>query len=641
MFFLKEQSKTYYCKYNFEFFINDYWIAIVLNKYSFKQYIFLLILIITSIIYTLPNIYKKIPVIQINFIKEKNFNIKFLKKIDKILKKHNIFYVKTFFNKKNINFIFNNVEDQIEAYKIIKNNLNKQNYIISAKLKSSVPKWFSYIKATPIKLGLDLRGGVYFLLKVNSDYVLQKFKEQNISDITTFINKKNINFIKKNSKKNKFNYQIFFKNINIRNKVFYYFTKKNNSFINYKMISNKGIFIYLGNEVLNRLKNSIIDNNINVLRNRVNEIGITDSVVQRKGIDSIIIELPGIQNIKEAKKIIGSTATLEFHLITNYYENINKKNFYRMFWKNKIPVYVEKKIIIDGTHIIDATYNRDEYNNPQVNVFLNKKGGYILSEFSKNHIGDNIASLLISYINSKKKDNSNILSDKKVEIINIATIQSQLGDSFRITGIQNIEEAKKISILLKSGILSSPIKIVQEEIIGPTVGKQNIKQGIKACIIGIIFCITFMLLYYNVFGMIAIFALFINILFIISLFSLLPGLTLTMSGIAGIVLTLAIAIDANVLINERIKEELQENKPIQKAIFYGYKRAFSSIFDSNILTIINSFILYIFGSREIQGFAITTCIGVLTSFFTSVFITHAIINIIYGNKKIKTLPIKF
>ncbi|QJC29017.1 protein translocase subunit SecD [Enterobacteriaceae endosymbiont of Plateumaris rustica] len=609
----------------------------MLNKYYWWQYILIVLFIIIGIIYSLPNIYRDIPIIKIKILKKNFSKVKILANLKKELNSNQIQYKKFFINKNNIFIIFNDVVNQLQAYEIIKENSHKK-YTVIVKLISSIPKWLLFLKAKPIKLGLDLRGGIYFLLKINNNYIFQKLREQNIEDLKLILKDKKISF--NLNKSHYFNYKIFFKNNIIRNKVFNFLKKNNNNFVNYTMINN-GLLITMKNKWFLELKKSIIENNIDVLRKRVNQIGISDSIVQRKGINNIIIELPGIQNLSEAKEIIGSTATLEFHLVNNNINNIQNKNFSYYIWNNKIPLFLNKKIIIDGSNIIHSNISRDEYNQPQVNIFLDKKGGDILSKFSEKHIGDNIATVLVNYINSNKKDiKGNIIQNKKEEIINVATIQSKLNNSFKITGLKNIKEAKKLSILLRSGSLSAPIQIIEEQNIGPSIGQENIKQGIKACIIGILICIIFMIFYYRIFGIIAIIALFINLIFTMSFLSLLPGATLTMSGIAGIVLTLAIAIDANVLINERIKEELNNKISIQKAIDYGYKGAFSSIFDANITTLITSCVLYSLGSREIQGFAITTFIGILTSMFTSIIITRAIVNIIYGGKKIKKLPIQ-
>ncbi|QJC29460.1 protein translocase subunit SecD [Enterobacteriaceae endosymbiont of Plateumaris pusilla] len=608
----------------------------MLNKYYWWQYILIVLFIIIGIIYSLPNIYTDIPIIQINISNKNLSKIKILENIKNKLNVNRISYKKYLIKKNNINIIFFNIENQLQAYKIIKENSNNK-YSVIIKLISTIPKWLSFLKAKPIKLGLDLKGGIYFLLRINNDYIFQKLREQNITDLKLILNNKNISFQLK--RLNNFNYKIIFSNNVIRNKVFNYLKNKNNNFVNYIIINN-GLLVSMKNKWFLELKKAIIENNIDVLRKRVNQIGISDSIVQKKGIDNIIIELPGIQNLSEAKEILGSTATLEFHLVDNNINNIQNNNFSYYLWKNKIPLFLNKKIIIDGSNIIHSNISRSEYNQPQVNIFLDDKGGNILSKFSEKHIGDNIATVLVNYINSDKKDKKgNFIQNKKEEIINIATIKSKLNNSFVITGLKNIKEAKNLSILLRSGSLSAPIQIIEEQNIGPSVGKENIKKGMKACIIGISICIIFMIFYYNIFGIIAVIALFINLIFIISLLSLLPNATLTMSGIAGIVLTLAIAIDANVLINERIKEELDNDISIQKAIDYGYKGAFSSIFDANITNLIISSFLYSLGSREIQGFAVTTFIGILTSMFTSIIITRAIVNIIYGGKKIKKLPI--
>ena len=303
------------------------------------------------------------------------------------------------------------------------------------------------------------------------------------------------------------------------------------------------------------------------------------------------------------------------------------------------PVVLYKRVILTGDHITDSTSSQDEYNQPQVNISLDSAGGNIMSNFTKDNIGKPMATLFVEYKDSGKKDaNGRAVLVKQEEVINIA-IQSRLGNSFRITGINNPSEARQLSLLLRAGALIAPIQIVEERTIGPTLGMQNIEQGLEACLAGLLVSILFMIIFYKKFGLIATSALIANLILIVGIMSLLPGATLSMPGIAGIVLTLAVAVDANVLINERIKEELSNGRTVQQAIDEGYRGAFSSIFDANITTLIKVIILYAVGTGAIKGFAITTGIGVATSMFTAIVGTRAIVNLLYGGKRVKKLSI--
>ena len=411
-------------------------------------------------------------------------------------------------------------------------------------------------------------------------------------------------------------------------------------------------FRYANNDMVEleaRLKEAreyAVQQNINILRNRVNQLGVAEPLVQRQGADRIVVELPGIQDTARAKEILGATATLEFRLVNS---NVDQSAAAagRIPGDSEVkqtregqPVVLYKRVILTGDHITDSTSSQDEYNQPQVNISLDSAGGNIMSNFTKDNIGKPMATLFVEYKDSGKKDaNGRAVLVKEEEVINIANIQSRLGNSFRITGINNPNEARQLSLLLRAGALIAPIQIVEERTIGPTLGMQNIQQGLEACLAGLVVSILFMIFFYKKFGLIATSALIANLVLIIGIMSLLPGATLTMPGIAGIVLTLAVAVDANVLINERIKEELSNGRSIQQAIDEGYKGAFSSIFDANVTTLIKVLILYAVGTGAIKGFAITTGIGVATSMFTAIVGTRAIVNLLYGGKRVKKLSI--
>lgn len=396
---------------------------------------------------------------------------------------------------------------------------------------------------------------------------------------------------------------------------------------------------------LSEAREYAVQQNINILRNRVNQLGVAEPVVQRQGADRIVVELPGIQDTARAKEILGATATLEFRLVNTNVDQAAAASG-RVPGDSEVkqtregqPVVLYKRVILTGDHITDSTSSQDEYNQPQVNISLDSAGGNIMSNFTKDNIGKPMATLFVEYKDSGKKDaNGRAVLVKQEEVINIANIQSRLGNSFRITGINNPNEARQLSLLLRAGALIAPIQIVEERTIGPTTGMQNIEQGLEACLAGLLVSILFMIIFYKKFGLIATSALIANLILIVGIMSLLPGATLV-CGIAGIVLTLAVAVDANVLINERIKEELSNGRTVQQAIDEGYRGAFSSIFDANITTLIKVIILYAVGTGAIKGFAITTGIGVATSMFTAIVGTRAIVNLLYGGKRVKKLSI--
>ncbi|MBK4765106.1 MAG: protein translocase subunit SecD [Pantoea sp. Brub] len=612
----------------------------MLNYHYLWKYICILFLIIAGFIYALPNLYGENPTIQI--INHGDFDTKILNNIKNILKQNNISYISMISENNIITIRFINIDLQLYANKLIKSILNK-NYITVLNITPSTPAWLRYISAKPMKLGFDLRGGIHFLIEVDMYNILKKMQDQKYTNIFENLNKDNIAYI--NIEKNQdCSINIYFNNIFSLEKALNYLKKIDNQIL-IKQHNKNVLSINLTDNYINKLKDMAIQQNVVVLRNRINQLGIAESLVQRQGSKYISVNLPGIQDIAYAKKILGTTATLEFRLVNNVI-NFNKldgnippdSEFRKMQSGKSILVY--KEIIMSGDHITDAVASLDEYNNPQVNISLDNSGGMIMSNFSQNHIGKLIATLFVEYIKNNTSNINNSMFIKQEQIINIATITTPLNNNFRITGIKNIKEANQFATLLRAGALFAPIKIIEEKIVGPTMGQQNINKGLNACLYSLIFCIVFMVIAYKKFGLISIIALIINLIFIISIISLLPNITLTMSGIAGIILTLAVAIDANILINERIKEEIRNGKSAYVAIYTGYKKALSSIIDANITTVIKMFILYIIGTDFIKGFAIISSIGIVTSMFTSIICTRAIINLIYSkNKLVKKISI--
>ena len=391
----------------------------------------------------------------------------------------------------------------------------------------------------------------------------------------------------------------------------------------------------MSDQRLSEARSYAVMQNITILRNRVNQLGVAEPLVQRQGADRIVVELPGIQDTARAKEILGATvdpAAIEAGRIPGDTEVKYTRD------GRKVALY--KRVILTGDHITDSTSQSDEYGQPQVSISLDSAGGNTMSDFTKDNLYKPMATLFVEYKDSGRKDAAGrSILEKNEEVINIANIQSRLGSNFRITGIDNANEARQLSLLLRAGALIAPIQIVEERTIGPTLGLQNIEQGLEACLWGLMASILFMVIYYRKFGLIASSALLANLILIVGVMSLLPGATLTMPGIAGIVLTLAVAVDANVLINERIKEELRNGRSVQQAIHEGYKGAFSSIIDANLTTLITAVILYAVGTGSIKGFAITTAIGVATSMFTAIIGTRAIVNLLYGGKRINKLSI--
>ncbi|MEI2603759.1 protein translocase subunit SecD [Erwinia aphidicola] len=615
----------------------------MLNRYPLWKYIMLIVVLLVGLLYALPNLYGEDPAVQVTGARGSAASEQTLVQIQNALKQDNIQSKSLALENGAILARFANTDVQLRAREAIMQALG-ENYVVALNLAPATPTWLAMLAAEPMKLGLDLRGGVHFLMEVDMDTALGKLQEQNIDNLRSDLRDKNIPYVNVRKTDN-YGLEIRFRDAGARDEAVSYLTGRHRDMVINSSGSN-ALTAVMSDERMREAREYAVQQNINILRNRVNQLGVAEPLVQRQGSDRIVVELPGIQDTARAKEILGATATLEFRLVNTSVDATAAANG-RVPGDSEVkdtrdgqPVVLYKRVILTGDHITDSTSSTDEYNQPQVNISLDSAGGNIMSNFTKDSVGKAMATLFVEYKDSGKKDaNGRAILAKQEEVINVANIQSRLGNSFRITGINNPNEARQLSLLLRAGALIAPIQIVEERTIGPTMGAQNITQGLEACLWGLIASIVFMVVYYRKFGVIATSALVANLVLIVGIMSLLPGATLTMPGIAGIVLTLAVAVDANVLINERIKEELKNGRSIQQAIHEGYKGAFSSIIDANVTTLITAIILYAVGTGSIKGFAITTAIGVVTSMFTAIVGTRAIVNLLYGGKRINKLSI--
>lgn len=603
----------------------------------------LVVVLIVGLLYALPNLYGEDPAVQISGARGVAASEQTLIQVRNELTKEKISWKSVAMEEGTVLARFESTDTQLRAREVLLSALGDK-YVVALNLAPATPRWLSLLKAEPMKLGLDLRGGVHFLMEVDMQTALGKLQEQNIDSLRSDLREKGIPYSTVRKEDN-YGLSIQFRDSAARDQANTYLTGRHRDLV----FSNQGdnvLRVVMSDARLSEAREYAVQQNITILRNRVNQLGVAEPLVQRQGADRIVVELPGIQDTARAKEILGATATLEFRLVNTNVDASAAANG-RIPGDSEVketrdgrPVVLYKRVILTGDHITDSTSSMDEYNVPQVNISLDSAGGNIMSNFTKDNINKPMATLFVEYKDSGKKDaNGRSVLVKQEEVINIANIKSRLGNSFRITDIENANEARQLSLLLRAGALIAPIQIVEERTIGPTLGAQNITQGLEACLAGLAVSIIFMLFFYKKFGLIATSALLANLVLIVGIMSLLPGATLTMPGIAGIVLTLAVAVDANVLINERIKEELSNGRSVQQAIHEGYQGAFSSIFDANITTLIKVLILYAVGTGSIKGFAITTGIGVATSMFTAIVGTRAIVNLLYGGKRINKLSI--
>jgi preprotein translocase subunit SecD len=603
----------------------------------------LILALLVGLLYALPNLYGEDPAVQITGARGAAASETTLVQIQNVLKEQNITSKSIALENGAILARFSNPDVQLRAREALLSALG-ENYVVALNLAPATPYWLSILGAEPMKLGLDLRGGVHFLMEVDMDTALGKLQEQTMDTLRSDLREKGIPYATVRKIDN-YGTEVSFRDGQSRDQAVSYLAPRHRDLV-INSTGDNALRAVMADTRLREAREYAVQQNITILRNRVNQLGVAEPLVQRQGADRIVVELPGIQDTARAKEIHGATATLEFRLVNTAVDRSAAASgrvpgdSEVKYTRDGQPVVLYKRVILTGDHITDSTSSADEYNRPQVNISLDSTGGNNMSNFTKDNIGKPMATLFVEYKDSGKKDaNGRTILVKQEEVINVATIQSRLGNSFRITGIDNPNEARQLSLLLRAGALIAPIQIVEERTIGPTLGMQNITQGLRACLWGLVASILFMVVWYRKFGLIATTALVANLVMIVGIMSLLPGATLTMPGIAGIVLTLAVAVDANVLINERIKEELKNGRTVQQAIHEGYKGAFSSIVDANITTLITAIILYAVGTGSIKGFAITTAIGVATSMFTSIVGTRAIVNLIYGGKRISKLSI--
>jgi preprotein translocase subunit SecD len=603
-------------------------------------------IIAISALYALPNIYGEDPAVQVTGARGASVELSMLDSVTNALDKAHLSYKSAVLEKGSILVRFKDTDTQISARDIISSALGK-NVIVALNLAASTPDWLESIGGTPMKLGLDLRGGVHFLMEVDMHAAMEKLLSQEEDAFRTELREAKIRYRSIKTSENQ-SVDIVLRNEDQANQAMKRLQPKHPD-MTLTATNSNGRYVLNAKYTEARLlaiRKDSVEQNIKILRNRVNELGVAEPLVQRQGASRIVVELPGVQDTARAKEILGATATLEFRQVDTSVD-LSAAAAGRVPAGTEVkkdrqgrPVVLKKRVILSGSSITDASSSTDEYGRPQVNISLDSEGGSKMSAFSEKNIGKLMATVFAEYKDSgRKTPKGKVILSKHEEVINQATIQSALGRSFRITGIDSPAEAPNLALLLRAGALIAPISIVEERTIGPSMGQQNIDMGIQACLWGMLAVMVFTALYYRKFGLIANLALFANLVLIVGVMSMIPGATMTLPGIAGIVLTVGMAVDANVLIFERIREELRDGKNPQQAIHQGYANAFSTIADANITTLITAIILFAVGTGAIKGFAVTLSIGILTSMFTAIIGTRCIVNLLYGGKRIKKLSI--
>ncbi|MCE3056479.1 protein translocase subunit SecD [Aggregatibacter actinomycetemcomitans] len=616
----------------------------MLNRYPLWKNLMVIFVVAIGILYALPNLYGEDPAVQISGTRGQEANSAVLSDVQSVLKDNNLTTKSIVLESGSILVRFNNTDTQLLAKDKITEKLGT-NYSVALNLAPATPKWLSSIGGNPMKWGLDLRGGVRFLMEVDMNSALSKRQEQLQDSLRTELRKEKYQYSAIKSIDN-FSTGVTLTNSEQLSDVQRYLRKQHPN-LDVSVTSENTLSLGLSDSVLNEARESAIEQNLSILRKRVTELGVAEAVIQRQGAERIVVELPGVQDTARAKEILGATATLEFRIV-NASANLEAaargmvpSDSEVKYDRNNRPVVLYKRAVLGGEHITNASSGVDQNTSlPQVSVTLDSEGGEIMSQTTRLNLKKPMATLYVEYKDSGKKDeNGKTILQKHEEVINVATIQGRFGSQFQITGIDSPAEAQNLAVLLRSGALIAPIQIVEERTIGPSLGAQNVEQGLQASFWGLMIVVAFIVIYYRKFGIIANIALIANIVLLVGLISLLPGATLTMPGIAGIVLAVGMSVDANVLIFERIKEEIRNGRPIQQAINEGYSGAFSSIFDANLTTILTAVALYAVGTGPIKGFAITLSLGIAISMFTAITGTRAIVNFLYGGKRIDKLSI--
>ena len=618
-----------------------------MNKFSIYQYALILIVLVLGSIYALPNLYPTQPSIQVAYTDSaKSADQILLNDLEEILEKSEINAEEIFLRENKIVIKFADVETQLQSKTVLQQALLDR-VIIALNLEPSTPKWLKDLGGNPVKLGLDLSGGVHFLLEVDIDTAQEGRLELLLDTYRRTFKEEKIKYDSSSIRDLSLYFQFSDKSSYNRALKKYRDDSLGISGVQYVITerpSTNTLLLEYSDIALREIRDYAVGQNLTTLRNRVNELGVSEPIVQRQGANRIVVELPGVQDPTAAKKIIGKTANLEFRLEANSRTSPLRKEEFNFKDNDFQTAFLEKAVVVTGDRVTNANTGFDESGFSQVNITLDMQGGRAMQKATSGNIGRGLGVLFVEQ-KTKSELVINDDGDSVIEqttyieknIISLATIQAVLGTSFRITGVGTPAEASELALLLRAGALAAPMKFVEERTVGPSLGKENIELGMKSIVIGFSLVVLFMAFYYRVFGIAANISLIINLVLITGIMSLL-GATLTLPGIAGIVLTVGMAVDANVLIFSRIREELKEKNP-QLAIRDGFSRAFVTIFDANITTLIAALILYIIGTGPVKGFAITLSIGIVTSMFTAIMCTRAMVNIVYGNKNITELKI--
>lgn len=604
----------------------------------------LIVIAVIGFIYAIPNLYTENPVVQISAgTDEDTETIK--NQVESILKNANMDYKSLVVERDGVEVVFSSTDSQLLARDVIKNSLGSD-YTVALNLAPSTPAWLEAIHADPMKQGLDLRGGVHFLLEVDVESVISRRYEGIMKNIGQELREAGIRYsgIRYLSDKG---IELRFRDSDSMENALVELRQKISDVVFVKTKTQNSILGAISPAELNSIRQNTIEQTMSILRNRVNELGVGEAVVQQQGATRVAVDLPGIQDAARAKQILGGTATLEFHLVDQENDPFIAKQTGvvpvndKLYMMDGHPILLKRQVVLSGDSITSAVSSFDQQTaSPSVQIQLGGGGESLFTKVTRENIGKRMAIVFVETktttqtINGEEKR----VTKKEERVISAPVIQNALGSNFQITGLTDSKEASNLALLLRAGALPVAIYPVEERTVGPTLGKENIRRGLISLEVGMGLILVLMLVYYHFFGLIADIALMLNLVFLCALLSIIDA-TLTLPGIAGIVLTVGMAVDANVLIYERIREELRNGLSPQAAIHAGYERAFSTILDANVTTLIVAIILFAVGTGPVRGFAVVLSLGLLTSMLTGITYTRAIVNWYYGGRNVKKLSI--
>lgn len=606
------------------------------NRYPVWVNVLILTVLAFGIIYSLPNFYGEDPSVQLSPSRNAKIDQSVQLQIEKLLGDNGLEVKASELNDKRILIRFNDTDTQIKADELLKTNMGN-NYSVALNLAPATPGWLRAIGAKPMYLGLDLRGGVHFMLQVDMDAAVSQAQDRYAEDIRTNLRESKIRYL--SVERDKATIVVKFQDAQTLAQGHDVIKKEIRGLILNVLDKDLTIVANISEQEIRDVRKFAVAQNITILRNRVNELGVAEPVIQQQGEDRIVVQLPGVQDTARAKEILGATATLEFRLVDS--EHVigpdGKAPLGAKLYNDRAgrPLILQRKIIVTGDQVVDANSGLDQQSGtPAVFISLNGIGAKKMADTTKENIGKAMAVVFIENKSETKEVNGQKVTTKRKveEVINVATIRDRFSKRFQITGLDTTEEARNLSLLLRAGALAAPMDIVEERTVGPSLGKENIAQGERSFIIGFALVAIVVLAYYKVFGIIANLTLIFNMALIMAILSSFQA-TLTLPGIAGFTLTVGMAVDANVLIYERIKEELRNGISPQAAIYAGFDRAFATIFDSHITNLLAAVMLFGIGSGPVKGFAVTLTIGIITSLFTAVTCTRMMVNWMYGEKR--------